>query len=321
MRELAEPVPSFRARDKIAVLLVALLLLALIYLGRTQLDRNQLVFWAINAVSSLGVGLLAVLFIRLRRRYEEKVRELTRKEMEMAIAQEVQQELFPRLLPPAALLDLAAICLPARGISGDYYDLLEIGDGEWGVVVADVSGKGISAALLMANVQAMVRSQCQSHPSLSQFFATLNRLLGRSTASARYATLFYGMFRAKDRSFYYVNAGHVPPFLIRQDSVNRLTEGGAPIGLLSDTEYSEGTVDLAPGDLLAICSDGILEATDAAGEEFGEARLIPLLSGNRQLPSAIIQEKVLRAIADWTRKDIPDDDITLVLVRIPSTSS
>lgn len=318
MKESVDPVQPFKAGEKLSVLLLSVLLTVLIYLGRTQLDRNQLVFWGVNALISLAVGLLTVLFFRLRKRYEENVKELARKEMELAIAQEVQQELFPRSLPPATTpMGLSAICLPARGISGDYYDFLEITQGQWGVAVADISGKGISAALLMANLQAMLRSQFSLHKSISELFGTMNQLLARSTAPNRYATLFYGTYQVDDGAFHYVNAGHVPPILVRSDGMVRLTEGGTPLGLLAEATYREGCVRLLPGDLLAIFSDGILEAVNGSDEEFGETRLVRVLSENRHTPANVLQTKILEQINEWSQKDVPDDDITLVLIKIP----
>jgi sigma-B regulation protein RsbU (phosphoserine phosphatase) len=272
---------------------------------------------------------------------EQKEKE--RLQGELAIAQEVQALLFPTAMSSTATLELHGICRPARIVSGDYYDFLSYGSEQIGVAMGDISGKGISAALLMATIHSAVRAYEQEQlvslentftaprrlesgsvslavraappQSPSQVLWLLNRQLYKSTPPEKYATLFLSFYDGHRRQMTYSNAGHLPPLILGEDgSVHRLTEGGTVIGLFDNIEYQEATVDLRPGDIFVAYSDGITEPENEFGE-FGEERLLETIETHRHLPLDRITEHVIAAVQDWIGSTEQPDDITLVLAR------
>lgn len=272
-------------------------------------------------------------------------KEKQRIESELAIAQEVQALLFPRDISSLEGFEVHGVCRPARTVSGDYYDFLPVGPHQLGLAVGDISGKGISAALLMATVHAFVRAYTlvESVPALQavgaglesndhelvrmstpggggdlppgSLLAMLNHQLYRSTPSEKYATMFLGFYDTRTRQFKYSNAGHLPPVLIGRDGSTRLLEtGGLVVGLFGDVTYSDDSVEMNPGDIFVAYSDGITEPENEFGE-FGEERLIALVHENRHLPLERISEIVVSAVTDWIGGNEQPDDITLVLAR------
>ncbi|HLL74399.1 MAG TPA: SpoIIE family protein phosphatase [Pyrinomonadaceae bacterium] len=265
---------------------------------------------------------------------------------DLVLAAEVQQQLFPARAPTSSAAELAGFCQPARGIGGDYYDFLTFGNNKIGVAVADVSGKGISAALLMSNVQASLRSQALAHNSdstgrrsLAELVSAMNRLLCSSTGPASYVTFFYGEFDEGTRKLTYVNAGHNPPMLLRDGETEpaalgprqnggglghlhaarpylRLDKGGMVVGLFEDVGYEEETVQLRPGDLLLAYTDGVTEAENAAGEEFGEAQLQEVLTDSASLPAAKIRDEIVRRVLAWCEGQPQHDDLTFVVLKV-----
>jgi sigma-B regulation protein RsbU (phosphoserine phosphatase) len=266
----------------------------------------------------------------------QEQREKQRLENELAIAQEVQAQLFPRQITQLESLEVHGFCRPARTVSGDYYDFLPINSDKLGLAVGDVSGKGISAALLMATIHSAVRAYIlegipvlnsplavggggNGHAGVEVSPATLLHLLNRqlyhSTPSEKYATLFLGMYEAPTRRLTYTNAGHLPPLLLSTDgSVQRLDCGGTVVGLFDDMSFEESSVQLRQGDLFLAYSDGVTEPENDFGE-FGEARLIQLVREHLHLPLARISEVVTAAVDDWIGANEQPDDVTLVLAR------
>jgi phosphoserine phosphatase RsbU/P len=268
---------------------------------------------------------------------EQKERERLQSELE--IAHEVQAQLFPQVITGTSTLELYGICRPARIVSGDYYDFLSYGPDQVGIAVGDISGKGISAALLMATIHSAVRAYEQEQlvsvsaaaygtdnrlaavqaqaapPSPSQMLWLLNRHLFESTQPEKYATLFLGFYDDIRHRLTYSNAGHLPPIILARDgSVRRLEQGGTVVGLFPDCEYQEETVELYPGDIFIAFSDGMTEPENEFGE-FGEERLLQTISGYRHLPLSRITEHAVSAIQDWIGSTEQPDDITLVLAR------
>lgn len=277
---------------------------------------------------------------------EQKIKQ--RLENELAIAQEVQETLFPRQDIHLETLEIFGICKPARTVSGDYYDFLPGPEGseQLTLAVGDISGKGISAALLMATVHSAVRAyqygQLPAIESVGRAVAgagharadtargvlapseiqspadvleLLNRHLFQSTQPEKYATMFLSVWDGPTRSLTYSNAGHLPPIVISPDgSVRRLEEGGMVIGLFDEMVYEERTVELRSNDIFVAFSDGVTEPENEFGE-FGEQRLIDLISENRRLPPARIAEAVIAAVQDWIGAEEQPDDITIVLAR------
>ena len=269
---------------------------------------------------------------------EQKEKERLQSELE--IAHEVQAQLFPRENVGTSTLQLHGICRPARIVSGDYYDFLSYGPEQVMVAVGDISGKGISAALLMATIHSAVRAYEQEQlvsvgmaaaygtnsrvaafearvapPSPAQMLWLLNRHLFQSTQPEKYATLFLGFYDDEKHRLTYANAGHLPPIVLGADgTVRRLETGGTVVGLFPDCDYAEETVELYPGDIFIAFSDGITEPENEFGE-FGEDRLIETVAANRHLPLDRITEHVISAVQDWIGSTEQPDDITVVLAR------
>jgi sigma-B regulation protein RsbU (phosphoserine phosphatase) len=247
----------------------------------------------------------------------ERRAEKERLEREVQIARQVQARLFPQAAPRVPGLDLHGICVPVAVVGGDYYDFLLLDPERVGIAVGDVAGKGISAALLMASLQATLRS----HVSLSEdgpasLAAAINAQLYALTEPTRFATLFWAVYDGKQRRLTYVNAGHNAPIVRRvSGQAERLPAGGRPLGLFPATPYLQDRVSLRPGDLVAVFSDGVPEATNAAGEEFGEARIQSLLDGEAGRSAAELCELVLAAVRGFQAGEPPQDDMTIVVAK------
>lgn len=286
----------------------------LLYLGRGLLKRSDVVAWGLTFGGTTAVGVLAVTLYRVQQELGASRRELARREAEISFALQVQQALLPREFPEGEGLEFAAVCVPARGISGDYYDVLRTPDGRLVFAIADVSGKGISAAILMSNVHAVLRILTASSHSPREVCCKLNRHFYQVAADSRFATLFYGEWNPADRRLTFINAGHNPPLLIGAARHARLEAGGPPLGIFPDTDYQAASLELEPGDLLVLYSDGITDAGVDRGEPFGETRLEALVARRREERLAEIQREVLAAARAWSRGEA-EDDMTLLLVR------
>ncbi len=281
--------------------------------------RNVLLILAFNAVLAAVVAVALGTYDRMRRQIEASYRVLRERdalERELGVAREVQHELLPGAAPRIAGLELAGVCRQAIGVGGDYYDYLQRGDGCLGLVIADVSGKGVPAALLMASLQASVRSRFPDAAVTGGLMASLNDALVRSSSAARYATAFVATYDPHTRRLAYCNAGHLPPILVGQEETIRCHEGGIPIGLFEDAAYDTGTRTLAPGDMLALFTDGVTEAPAPDGEEFGSERLADLLRVQRDRPLDEVIQSVLDALLHWSGPVEPHDDVTLILARV-----
>jgi sigma-B regulation protein RsbU (phosphoserine phosphatase) len=273
----------------------------------------------------------------------EEQKEKQRLQNELTIAQEVQAQLFPQHISQLASLEVYGFCRPARTVSGDYYDFLNLESGKLILAVGDVSGKGISAALLMATIHSAVRAySLEGNPILrmpvavgggpspmltrdprldgaevspSAMLSLLNHQLFKSTPAEKYATLFLGVYDSHERRLNYSNGGHLPPIILAEDgSVRRMESGGTVVGLFDNRSYEEGSVALRGGELFIAFSDGVTEPENEFGE-FGEQRLIDLVWENHELPLPRIGEIVTAAVDDWIGAHEQPDDITLVLAR------
>jgi len=247
----------------------------------------------------------------------EEQRQRQKLENELTIAREVQTQLFPRELPEMAGLELAAVCRAARVVSGDYYDFLSLGHSRLGLAIADISGKGISAALLMASLQAALRGQAvmNGHRTTAEVVATLNRHLFFNTSDDRYATLFYAEYDAPSHSLCYTNAGHCAPFFVSGNTVRKLDDGGTVVGLFDHADYKQVTVPAEPGSLFVGFSDGLLEPENVYGEEFGTARLADEVLRLRDVSAERIAEGLLSAVEQWAASPEQADDMTVIVAR------
>jgi sigma-B regulation protein RsbU (phosphoserine phosphatase) len=248
----------------------------------------------------------------------EEQRQRQKLENEVSIAQEVQQHLFPTSVPSVPGLQLAAICRPARTVSGDYYDFISLGPKRVGIAVADISGKGIFAALLMASVQAALRSTAMLDPQFGSAAITshLNAHLFRNTSDDRYATFFYGIYDSEAMTFTYTNAGHLAPFFVTENGIQQLECGGTVVGLFEDVTYTQTTLKVPPGSVLVAYSDGLTEAENVYGEEFGTQRLKEAILRQRKMPPQVIVDNLVTAADQWAGTPEQADDITVVVARM-----
>jgi hypothetical protein len=234
---------------------------------------------------------------------------------EIVVARAVQRKLFPREKPRLRTLDYSGKCIQARTVGGDYYDFLNMGAGRVGFVLADVSGKGVAAALLMANLQGSIHNRAGfSVHDLPDLLSAVNLHLYEHTEPERYATLFVGCYSDDARSLAYVNCDHSPPLLVRQSGeMERLEATATVLGLFGTWSCSVGEVSMNAGDVLSIFSDGITETTSANGDEFGEDRLLDVLQNSRDLKSAEILQHVEQAVECFRSSEQLQDDVTLVV--------
>src|SRR6266487_3036543 len=251
-----------------------------------------------------------------RRATAEKLESERRAARELEIAKQVQARLFPQTPPLLTTLDYAGVCIQAREVGGDYYDFLDLGRDRLGLVIGDISGKGIAAALLMANLQANLRSQCAiALDEPQRFLRSVNQLFFENTHESAYATLFFAEYDDKMQRLRYANCGHLCALLLRSDNiVERLESTSTVLGIFKDWDCEIGECQLLPGDTLALYTDGITESYDSDDDQFGEQRLIEVLQRHRDAPS----QSVLASIVDEVQRFSPceqRDDITLIIAK------
>jgi serine phosphatase RsbU (regulator of sigma subunit) len=251
-----------------------------------------------------------------RRARAEQLESERRAAQEMEIARQVQARLFPQSLPPLRTLEYAGVCLQARPVGGDYYDFLDLGRDRLGLVIGDVAGKGIAAALLMANLQANLRSQCVvASDQPERFLRSANQLFFENTVDSAYATLFFAEYCDAARRLRYANCGHVSGLLLRGNgSLERLSSTCTVLGLFKEWDCGLAECQLDPGDALALYTDGITESFSASGEEFGEHRLGAALHRHSELPAAALLEAIVRAVRSFSPEE-QHDDITLIIAK------
>jgi sigma-B regulation protein RsbU (phosphoserine phosphatase) len=249
---------------------------------------------------------------------EQKKRQ--RLENEISIAREVQNQLFPQKLPVVPGVEMEAICKAARSVSGDYYDFIQLSPTHLAIVVADISGKGISAALLMASLQAALRSQMLAEGSESmstaELVSRLNKHLVRNTGDDRFATFFIAVYDSATRTLRYTNAGHLPSFLISKDAALHLDMGGMVLGVAEECDYEEGKVLVPRDSLLVGYSDGLVEPENVYGEEFGIKRLQQAAVYVQASPPRVVAEALMNAAEEWAGTPEQADDMTVIVARL-----
>ncbi|HEY1216867.1 MAG TPA: GAF domain-containing SpoIIE family protein phosphatase, partial [Bryobacteraceae bacterium] len=257
---------------------------------------------------------------RLTAEIAAEVAERERINRELEIAREVQQRLFPQKTPSVPGIQIAGYCRPALGVGGDYYDYFAVADGDLGIAIGDVSGKGFPAALLMASLRASLRAQTmRGEPDLAAMMRDINTVAYEGSAVNKYATFFYGQYSPRSRLLSYVNAGHEPPLIFRGDSVIRLDTGGPVVGLLASVEYEQGSRMLEPGDILVALTDGISEAMNAEDEEWGVENLISCVRRCDGPGSGELIERVIASADAFAGGAKQHDDMTLIVVRVLCT--
>ena len=249
---------------------------------------------------------------RLHREAVEK----ERMEREIEIAASIQRTILPTTLPSVSGILLAAGNRPTRQVGGDFYDVHPLADGRVAFCVADVSGKGIPAALLVSTVHACIHLLVEAGANdLPGLVERVNRHLARFSSTRKFVTLFFAVYDPADGSLRYVNAGHNPGIVLKPAGVELLPSGGVPIGMFETAKHVESRVDLAPGDLVVLYSDGITEAVDAKDEEFGMERLTALLEAGRDLPPNALKDRIFAAVESFTRGVAQYDDQTVLVAR------
>jgi len=235
---------------------------------------------------------------------------------ELADASEMQALLFPSVVPGLSSGRIAGRCLPARAVCGDYYDFLRLPEKKVGLAIADVSGRGMAASLLMANLQGLVRSQAPTAESLEDLMRRINRQIFNSSFGAKHCTLFYGAYDDARRELQFVNAGHNPPVLLTSQGPRLLESTGLPLGLFAEATPESRHENLEPGAVLVLYSDGITEARNGRGEHYGINRLIGVLTRFRDSDVGRIADRILGDVSDFMAGAPIEDDQTLVLLKV-----
>jgi serine phosphatase RsbU (regulator of sigma subunit) len=249
-------------------------------------------------------------------RLTEEQMERERLEREQQVASEIQQRFLPATAPTVNGYELQGISFPCYEIGGDYYDFIQREDGRLVVALGDVSGKGTAAALLMSSLHAAVHAQADIHDSLVKTISAVNRYLVDSIPANRFVTLFYAELDPQNGSLSFLNAGHNPPLIVHTGgTMEQLASGGLPLGIMTNADFREGRTKLYPGDVLVIYSDGVSEATNPNGEEFGPTRLYEVVARNMEASAGGIRDRIESALTKFCQGTPAADDITLVIVK------
>ena len=251
--------------------------------------------------------------VELEQAVESRTAQIAMQEQELKGALEIQSSLLPREIPQLAGFEVAGAWQPARTVSGDYYDVLRLEGRRLGICIADVAGKGVSAALLMANVQAAVRAFAGNSGSPAEMCRRLNALLRENMATGKFVTFLYGVLDAEKRTFKYCNAGHLPPIVFSEGNAKTVDGGGAVLGVFPSWDYEDMTIELKAEDRLLLFTDGITEAEDANGQEFGETGIADFVRANCALSAKEINGRLLKRVTEFCQAQFHDDATVLVI--------
>lgn len=233
---------------------------------------------------------------------------------ELSAALEIQKSLLPRTTPVLRGCELATAWQPVRSVSGDFFNILQFDERKSAFCIGDVAGKGMPAALVMSNAQALIKAFASEQCQPRELCTLVNRALGAQLSSGKFVTFFYAGYDSANRKLRYTNAGHNPPMLLRRDGTCVLLEkGGTVLGVFGDSQFEQGEVQLESGDRLLLYTDGITEVVNAAGEEFGEERLLAVLRANQKLSADTLQERIMATVTEFCGGDFQDDATLLVL--------
>jgi phosphoserine phosphatase RsbU/P len=263
-----------------------------------------------------SVGSLAIISLENRRLFNEAL-EKQKMEEELEIARDIQTNLLPHTIPQYKRFDIAAFNMPSKQVGGDFYDIIPLGDSSFCIAIADVSGKGVPAALLTANLQAFLKIICKHGMSLSEATELINDLVTDNTMDGKFITFFWGVLDENDLTFNYVNAGHNPPLLIRNKKIIKLDKGGIILGVMKTfSPYESPTISLEKDDIIVLFTDGITEAMDKNGNEFSDERLEELILKSSDLTVSEIIENIKKSVNEFAAGTIQSDDITLLVVKV-----
>ncbi len=249
------------------------------------------------------------------RLYEEE-KALQKMQEEMRAAYQIQMNLLPEEPPAISGYDIAGRSTPAQNIGGDYFDFIELNDKRWAYTLGDITGKGMPAAMLMANLQAIIRTNALAHPEPAQCIANANDLLCKSTGDDKFATIFHSVLHPQTGVLHYCNAGHNNPVIIRKNGEKEMLQtGGIMIGWIPGLDFEQGAAELREGDVLAVYSDGVTEAENPQEEEFGDQRLLDLLYEHRDLSATNLTDKVFEQVNVFAGQAVQFDDITVMIIK------
>jgi sigma-B regulation protein RsbU (phosphoserine phosphatase) len=251
--------------------------------------------------------------VELQHSVERSTVRLEMQDQELQRAREIQQSLLPREIPQIPGFEVAGAWQPASTVSGDYYDVLRLGEHRLGICIADVVGKGVSAALLMANVQAAVRAFASDTENPAQVCGKVNRLLYDNIAAGKFVTFLYGILDSHARTFRHCNAGHPNPILLSGGSIQALEQSGAVLGVFPDWTYENSTVELKAGDRLFLFTDGITEASNPNGQEFEDASIAAFARVNGTLTANELNSRLLAQVSAFCGAQFQDDATLLVI--------
>jgi serine phosphatase RsbU (regulator of sigma subunit) len=284
----------------------------------------MLMEWKFPTVITFSVGTIFFLSQSTKERLERRNVELEHavesgtaqiamQEQELERAREIQSSLLPKEIPQLAGFEVAGAWQPARTVSGDYYDVLRLDGHRLGICIADVAGKGVSAALLMANVQAAVRAFAGSSGGPAEMCQRVNSLLRENMAAGKFVTFLYGVLDAEKRTFQYSNAGHLPPIVFSDGNAKTRDGGGAVLGVFPSWDYQDMTIELKPGDRLLLFTDGITEAADSSGQEFEETGIADFVNANCALSATEMNGRLLKRVTEFCQAQFHDDATVLVI--------
>jgi sigma-B regulation protein RsbU (phosphoserine phosphatase) len=280
--------------------------------------------WKMPFLITIVYGVVNFLYERTKARLERRNVELQSmvlagaarleiQDEELQRAREIQESLLPKVIPQLPGFEVASAWQPARAVGGDFFDVLKLGENRLAICIADVSGKGVPAALLMANVQASLRASVRDLDSPARVCGIINGMLCESIAADRFVTFFCGVLDASLGTFRYCNAGHPHPILVSSGAVRTLDQGGAVLGVFPAWKYEESSVDLSSGDRLLLFTDGITEAEGSAGEEFGMEKVAEFAKTQAENSAARINQQLLAQVTEFCGAQFQDDATLLVL--------
>jgi sigma-B regulation protein RsbU (phosphoserine phosphatase) len=285
-------------------------------IGAFNLESDKLDAYSEDDLKFLTVfASQAAVSIERARLYKQRLSSRNIQE-QLNIARMIQSSFLPRRNPEIRGFDVAGRNISSHEVGGDYYDFIEIVDNQLGIAIADVSGKGIPASLIMAAFRASLIAEIRNNYAIRTILQKVNRLLIESIDRGNFVTAVYGVLDSKNRIFTFSNAGHNPPILIRSDgSSEELTEGGLALGIIDGQSYEERPIYVAPGDLIVCFTDGVTETKNAADELFGEKRLISILADNRKKSAEELVQLVIDSVNQFTSEDAEPDDLTLIVIK------
>jgi sigma-B regulation protein RsbU (phosphoserine phosphatase) len=273
-----------------------------------------------NAVGMFIFAFMITNLIKERKTKKERDKfsaQLERRKKELEIAKQIQESFLPHTIPFIENYELAASSIPAQEVGGDFYDFIPISGEQTGLTIGDVSGKGIPAALFMAFSRTLLRAKACRNPGVGRMIESVNNFINEDPHSNMFVTLFYSVLNNKNNRLTFVNAGHNPPLLLRNENreIIRLSTGGVVLGAMKGLKMDEKTIELYPGDLLVLYTDGVTEAVDKQGAQFGEEHLIKLIEENQELSPEELKNKIIDQVYDFASGTPQADDMTLMVLR------